>query len=230
MPVNLSCGGCKVIRPFSGNPPACDVCGWVYTSAAMQTSSPPAPSSNKGDSSSLQNLFCYQCKATRPFFGTTPVCYECGWVYDPSSKPVRVPAKVNVTQTKKEFSFGGLIGWIVFALIVWFILPASWTDPFLYSTVYQINSDEVHRSDRPTDCDFMHAPLGDKGCSYKKMVTAYNAAGNAVGGDNAPIYNKNTDNNTIVSYDDGKTWQLLGTSRPDSKVAKVEIYWVKATD
>ena len=27
--MNLSCGKCKSIRPFSGNPPKCDVCGWV---------------------------------------------------------------------------------------------------------------------------------------------------------------------------------------------------------
>lgn len=27
--MNLSCGKCKTIRPFSGNPPRCDVCGWV---------------------------------------------------------------------------------------------------------------------------------------------------------------------------------------------------------
>ena len=30
MPVNLSCGNCNAIRPFSGQPPACDKCGWVY--------------------------------------------------------------------------------------------------------------------------------------------------------------------------------------------------------
>jgi hypothetical protein len=28
--MNLSCGKCRAIRPFSGNPPKCDVCGWVY--------------------------------------------------------------------------------------------------------------------------------------------------------------------------------------------------------
>jgi uncharacterized protein (DUF983 family) len=27
--VNLSCGNCKAIRSFSGDPPKCDVCGWV---------------------------------------------------------------------------------------------------------------------------------------------------------------------------------------------------------
>jgi hypothetical protein len=28
-PVHLSCGQCKCIRPFSGTPPICEVCGWV---------------------------------------------------------------------------------------------------------------------------------------------------------------------------------------------------------
>src|ERR1700680_2159369 len=31
MALNLSCGKCEAIRPFSGTPPACDVCGWVCT-------------------------------------------------------------------------------------------------------------------------------------------------------------------------------------------------------
>jgi hypothetical protein len=29
-PLNLSCGHCKTICSFSGQPPACDECGWVY--------------------------------------------------------------------------------------------------------------------------------------------------------------------------------------------------------
>ena len=31
--MNLSCENCKAIRSFSGEPPACDECGWVYTAA-----------------------------------------------------------------------------------------------------------------------------------------------------------------------------------------------------
>jgi hypothetical protein len=232
MPVNLSCGKCNAIRSFSGNPPACDVCSWVYKPASEPASSPPAASSDMGNSSSLQNLYCDKCKATRPFFGTTPVCYECGWVYDPSSKQASKPAKTAVTQTKNEFSFGGLISVIILGLIVWLILPASWTDPFLYSTEYQINSDQVHWNNKPSDCDFMHAPLGDKGCHYKKTVTAYNAAEYPVAGDNAPKYDKNTNGNPIISYDDGKTWQVwpADTPVPDSKVKSVEIDWVRVAD
>lgn len=30
--MNLSCGNCKAIRSFSGEPPKCDACGWVCDS------------------------------------------------------------------------------------------------------------------------------------------------------------------------------------------------------
>ena len=134
--------------------------------------------------------------------------------------------------TRNEFSFGSLINWLIFAVIVYVILPASWTDPFLYSTEYSINSDQVHRNPKPTDCDFIHAPLGDKGCQYQKTVTAYNAAGNPVAGDGATRYSTNTIGQSIVSYDEGKIWQLLpaDTPIPDLKVKTVEIDWVKMTD
>jgi rubredoxin len=230
MPVNLSCGKCNAIRSFSGDPPACEVCGWVYKPASEPALSPLTPSSDMGNSSSQQTLYCDKCKATRPFFGTTPVCYECGWVYDPSSKQASKSAKTAVTQTKNDFSFGSLIFVIILGLIVWLILPVRWTDPFLYSTEYQINGDQVHRNNKPSDCDFMFAPLGDKGCHYKKTVTAYNAAGNAVAGDDAPRYSNNTYGNPIISYDDGKTWQVLDSPAPDLKVKSVEIDWVKVTD
>ena len=174
------------------------------------------------------NLSCGQCNAIRSFSGTPSSCNVCGWVYNTSSKQTKsAPA-----QTRTDFSFGTLINLIIFALIVYVILPASWTDPFLYSTEYSIDSDQVHRNTRPTDCDFIHAPLGDKGCHYKKMVTAYNAAGNAVAGDGAPRYSTNTIGNPIVSYDDGKKWQLppVDTPVPDLKVKTVQIDWTRVTD
>jgi hypothetical protein len=35
--VNLSCGNCKSIQSFSGNPPKCDVCGWVCQDVSTDT-------------------------------------------------------------------------------------------------------------------------------------------------------------------------------------------------
>jgi hypothetical protein len=36
MTLNLSCGKCKVIQPFSGVPPTCEVCGWVCSTTNMR--------------------------------------------------------------------------------------------------------------------------------------------------------------------------------------------------
>src|ERR1700722_19224721 len=39
--MNLSCGKCRCIRPFSGDPPKCDTCGWTLREprVASQSSS-----------------------------------------------------------------------------------------------------------------------------------------------------------------------------------------------
>src|SRR5258708_38454293 len=60
---------------------------------------------------------------------------------------------------------------------------------------------------KPNDCDFIHAPLGDKGCSYKAHVKVYNADGVLVAGENAPKYGSDTKTaKPIISYDGGKNW------------------------
>jgi hypothetical protein len=35
--MNLSCGKCRAIRSFSGWPPVCDECGWVYREPAKKS-------------------------------------------------------------------------------------------------------------------------------------------------------------------------------------------------
>jgi hypothetical protein len=41
--MNLSCGKCKTIRPFSGDPPKCDVCGWVLGTETPHPKNPSEP-------------------------------------------------------------------------------------------------------------------------------------------------------------------------------------------
>jgi len=116
---------------------------------------------------------------------------------------------------------------------IWWILPDRWTDPIKYSLVYdKVNSNNVVYSEKPKDCDFIHAPLGDKGCHYKKVVRGLNAAGYRVAGDDAPQYSNDTHTHkAIVSYDDGKTWNFLPDGeKMDSVVVKVEVDWVKEAD
>jgi hypothetical protein len=72
-------------------------------------------------------------------------------------------------KTNPANTFWGLVGSVVLGLFVWFILPDSWTDNFVYSNKYNVGSSQVHRADKPTDCDFMHAPSVIKIATTRKQ-------------------------------------------------------------
>jgi hypothetical protein len=61
----------------------------------------------------------------------------------------------------------GIAGWLYFVGF-----DATW-----YAVEYKVSPDKVHVDTKPKDCDFMHAPLGNKECHYEAKATAYNAAG-----------------------------------------------------
>jgi hypothetical protein len=56
------------------------------------------------------------------------------------------------------------------AFIVWSVTPDSIRYPLFYAAIYQVNTAQVHVEKLPSDCGFWYAPLGDKGCHYKKQV------------------------------------------------------------
>jgi hypothetical protein len=70
---------------------------------------------------------------------------------------------------------GTIRGWIwgsVFvAIAAWFY----WFGPSVYSIKYAVSADNIYVDQRPTDCDFWHAPLGKKGCHYQRVVIARHA-------------------------------------------------------
>ena len=94
---------------------------------------------------------------------------------------------------------------------------------------YGVDFDHVQTDAKPNDCDFMRAPLGDKGCGFKAHVQVFNADSVLVAGENAPIYGKDTKTaRPIVSYDGCKTWDwYLGGTRPNPKPKSVRVFWVK---
>jgi rubredoxin len=176
------------------------------------------------------NLSCGNCKTIRWFTGEPPKCDVCGWVYNASER--KQPVSSNTKSSDTASGFGCLVALGAVALLIWSFLPDSWTDPWKYSVIYSANSDNVHVTDKPKDCDFIHAPLGDKACHYKKVIYGYNSRGDFVAGDNAPQYSTNTQNKPIISYDGGKSWQLLPDAQnpPDTKVVKIEVDWEKVKE
>jgi hypothetical protein len=118
------------------------------------------------------------------------------------------------------------------AYCIWYLAALLSLEPIWLAKVYKVSTDQVHVDAKPKDCDFMHAPLGDKGCHYKAVTKALDGDGWLVGGDGAPMYR--TDDNSgkpIVSDDDGKTWKLIDPELvPDPKVKSVVVSWIKVTD
>ena len=108
---------------------------------------------------------------------------------------------------------------LISILVIWFILPARWTDPMWYSAKYWVHTDQVDWAAKPADC---------QGC--RKIVTAYNVDGQPVAGDGVPRCRHDLRIGRNVTSYDGRTWAPLplGTSCPDLKVNHVEIRWTRA--
>jgi hypothetical protein len=120
-------------------------------------------------------------------------------------------------------------GFAILAAVGFFIFaPASWTNAVWYAIEYNVDLGDVHTDAKPSDCDFLHAPLGSKGCTYKSHVKAYNSSGVLIGGEDAPKYGHDTKTGKpIISYDDGKTWDWYAADLPNPKVASVQVFWRK---
>ena len=128
-----------------------------------------------------------------------------------------------------------MTGLLTFAALIWCIVLAvdnSTVKTVWYAAEYQISTGKIHVDAKPQDCNFMHAPLGNKDCHYESVVTAYNAAGELVGGDDAPKYSHDIKTGKpIVSWDGGKSWVWFpGAEIPDQKVNAVCVSWTKKTD
>jgi hypothetical protein len=54
--------------------------------------------------------------------------------------------------------------------ITWGALPNT---RIWYSIKYNVPRDEVTIAHKPPDCDWMHAPIGDKACHYKRSITPF---------------------------------------------------------
>ena len=111
---------------------------------------------------------------------------------------------------------GGALGVLgcfiaIYPLIIESAFPDNWEIKYslLYGTPY------VHVDDKPTLCDYERSPVGKKGCHYEKTVFI-------------TLWEKSTDGNPIISYDDGKTWNVFtppaGAVIPSKHI---EITWYR---
>jgi hypothetical protein len=134
----------------------------------------------------------------------------------------------------QEFSWVGLVlvGWLAFAGIA-----DMWNSKLRYSLWYSVPYDQVTVQKKPTDCNFLHAPLGEKDCRYDSQVSIVKVDNsNAWGGQSISYDNgenwvhtaKNEYGVPIVSRDGGKTWST--DSVPPRTTPQVIVGWEKKDD
>jgi hypothetical protein len=76
----------------------------------------------------------------------------------------------------------GATDWIWIILVVFFFSGWAgsrldrWTDRVWYSLKYDAKWENTDIQKRPLNCDFLHSPVGGKGCSYKKKTSVFGDA------------------------------------------------------
>jgi len=68
------------------------------------------------------------------------------------------------------------LGWFAFALLIAIITDGElferiWNRKAVIAMRFSTQSEKVYRPKRPTDCDFLTAPIGIKHCSYEAFIT-----------------------------------------------------------
>jgi len=103
------------------------------------------------------------------------------------------------------------IGGVLLYMFISSLVGGMWNSRFIFSLRYNVPSEQVTIDEKPHDCDFLHAPLGDKGCSYVRDVTVIKTGTNAAG-------------EHFVTYDEGKTWSPDPQQQAKSGVM---VWWKK---
>jgi hypothetical protein len=67
---------------------------------------------------------------------------------------------------------GTIQGWIWGSVFIAIATCFYWVGPSVYSIKYAVSADKIYVDPKPPDCDFWHAPLGNKGCHYQRVVMA----------------------------------------------------------
>jgi len=85
--------------------------------------------------------------------------------------------KEILSTLKSRTDLSGLF-WVVIVIVLLDGWPGSkldrWTDKEWYSFRHDADFKNITVEKRPLDCDFSHAPLGSKGCEYKKHTNIFN--------------------------------------------------------
>jgi hypothetical protein len=129
--------------------------------------------------------------------------------------------RVEEAVANKWSTFSYLVA-VTLGVVLFSWLGDLWHAKWRYAASYGVSSEKVFIDDRPHDCAFLAAPLGEKYCRYERAVSTIRWA-------------TSTSGEPIVSYDEGKTWSAFTppatvTVPRYSTVEEVHISWKRIAE
>lgn len=119
----------------------------------------------------------------------------------------------------ESHSWWDSLGCLVWAsLAIWGVVSfcdAIWHSTFRYAIQYNVPSASVTVLKKPHDCDFLHAPIGEKNCFYEPVVSTVRTSVSTTG-------------SAIVSFDGGQHWVLNDGSPPIKP--SITVSWKKTDE
>jgi hypothetical protein len=96
----------------------------------------------------------------------------------------------------------GLLAVVLSIVMIGYVLPLLFPEsPWAFALRYSTDGEHVQVLPKPADCDFLRAPIGLKGCHYRKSVQVTR-------------YSKDArTNQPMVPYDDGHSWSALSAGQ-----------------
>jgi hypothetical protein len=144
---------------------------------------------------------------------------------DVESAVSRVETAVGRVETAvgKQSSSAAWVLWAAFGVFLWSLPGEIWHSKWRYALAYNVDFSKVLIDNAPHDCAFLAAPLGEKYCHYERIVSTIRWGTSTSNGQ------------SLVSYDDGKTWSVFTPKPTDSvpqssTVEQLIVGWKKTDD
>ena len=115
------------------------------------------------------------------------------------------------------------LSWVGLAIVGWLALAGIsdiWNSKIRYSWWYNVGYDQVVIQKKTTDCNFFHAPMGDKDCHYDRQVYTIQVKTENSDPARYPV--------NYVSFDGGKTWTVDDATPPTKP--QVVVSWERTED
>jgi hypothetical protein len=116
----------------------------------------------------------------------------------------------------------GCLWWTSLTVVALVFSVGGWHSKLAYELYYRVGSSQLAIDNKPHDCDFWKAPIGEKECHYKRVVST------------VEIGKDPTDNKPVMSLDGGKTWSYFtpdpGTVPQNLTVTGVSVTWEKVEE